>query len=242
MKFLTFFIIIIFTTPTFAEPSKPIDPKKAKQYIAEILSQPEFKTTREESYWKYIGESSSEDTTTKADTTSAEPFKLPSMSFSFIGIIAELFELLLWILLGIGIILLIIHGSRWWKQVQKQPTIKQDYTATPRLLDKFVTNDFLPTDIPQRAWTLWQAGDVLVAISLLYRGALSVLITRDGLAINESATEKECLRLVRYKQHIELTAYFVNLSRAWQNIAYAGRQPNYITAQQLCEGWRQYFG
>ncbi|MEN8218416.1 MAG: DUF4129 domain-containing protein [Pseudomonadota bacterium] len=214
-------------------------PEMAKQYITEILSQPEFKTSREESRWQYIGESSSKDSSQEKPERMAES---TSMSFDFIGVIAQLFELVLWILLGVGIILFIIYGSRWLKQLRPEKTAKSDYTATPRLLDKGLKNAFLPTDISQQAWTLWQSGEATAALSLLYRGALSVLVTRDGLSIDESATENECLRLVRYKQAVELTAYFSGLTRVWQNIAYAGRLPSDVEAQRLCREWLRYFG
>jgi hypothetical protein len=210
-------------------------PEMAKQYITEILSQPEFQTTREESRWQYIGESSSQEKPERVDEST-------SMSFDFIGVIAQLFELVLWILLGVGIILFIIYGSRWLKHLRSEKTAKSDYIATPRLLDKGFKNAFLPTDISQQAWTLWQSGEATAALSLLYRGALSVLTTRDGLSIDESATENECLRLVKSKQAFELTAYFSGLTRVWQNIAYAGRLPSDVEAQRLCREWQRYFG
>ncbi len=218
-------ILCLIATTALAEP------KKAKEYITEILSQPEFQTTREESRWRYIGESSIK------EREPTEP-----ISPNFIGFIAQLFELLLWILLGVGIVLLIIYGSRWIGQLRLQKTPKSDYTATPHLLEKGIKKALLPTNISQEAWKFWQSGEPLIAISLLYRGALSVLITRDELNIDDSATENECIRLVKQKQAVELTTYFSGLTRAWQKIAYAEQQPSDIEAQRLCEEWQQHFG
>lgn len=223
-SYLSLLLIICLTAPALAE--SPVAPKMAKQYIAEILSQPEFKTTREEYRWHYIGESSPD--------TPPEP---TSTASNFISFIAQLFELLLWILLAVGIILLIIYGSPWLKKLR--PPANPDYTANPHLLEEKLA--ILPTDIPQQAWKLWQSDNAVLAISLLYRGALSVLTTRDELTIDESATESECLRLVKYKQPIELSAYFSILTSTWQNIAYAGRQPSNVEAQRLCDQWQQYF-
>lgn len=231
-------LTIISTTPALAEPNKSVDPKMAKQYIAEILSQPPFKTTREEYHWEYIGEPS--------DSSQEKPelsYESTTTASDIIGNIAQLFELVLWILLGVGIILLIIYSWRWLEPFRSQAkTAKSDYTAKPRILDKRKRAEHLPTDISQQAWTLWQSNDALAAISLLYRGALSVLITRDGLTISDSTTERESLRLVRYKQTFEMTAYFSSLTRAWQKIAYAGRQPTEDEAQRLCHEWQRYFG
>jgi len=229
MKTLIFLILsLIFSTTCLAEAS-PVKPEIAKQYITEILSQPDFKTTREESRLHYLGESSENTPTTDAT---------PPISYSFIGLIAKLFELLLWILLGVGIIVLVIYGSRWLEHLQKN--IKQDnYTATPRLLKKGVKTTHLPLDISKQAWKLWQSGKASAAISLLYRGAISVLTVRHRLSINDGATENECLRRVKSKQPIELYNYFAGLTRVWQNIAYASLQPSEAEAQRLCEQWEQ---
>jgi len=208
-----------------------VEPEQAKPTITEILAEPAFKHTREESRWQYIGESSAE----------PELPKIDSNSFNFINLIATLFEFLLWILLGAGIIFLIIYVSRWLKPLR--PHSDSDYVASPkpRRLNQEIT-DSLPMDIPKTAWEFWQAGQTIAAISLLYRGALSVLVTREGLMINDSATESECLRKVKSKQTIEISKYFIELTRTWQKLAYAGRLPSDIEAQRLCEEWQRYFG
>lgn len=226
-KLSWFLYLILGLTITFAA---NFEPELAKKTITEILAEPEFKHTREESRWQYIVESSSEP-------------ELPEISsFHFVNFIARLFELLLWILLGAGIIFLIIYVSRWLKPSRPLST-NSDYIANPkpRLLNQEI-KDSLPMDIPKTAWEYWQSGKTVVAISLLYRGALSVLVTRYGLNINNSATENECLRKVKYNQPIEIYSYFFKLTRIWQKIAYAGRLPNDIEAQELCEEWQRYFG
>jgi len=225
LKYLILTVCLIISSQV--EATEPVDSKKAKQYITEILAQPEFKTTREETRLRYIGENSNEGISQE----------LTPHSFNFINVIAQIFELLLWILLGIGIILLIVYSSRRWKR--PQPTNQPKYS--PHLVTEKAKTTLLSVNIPQQAWTLWQNGSERAAISLLYQGALAVLITRDGLLIEESATENECLRLVKYKQPLELSKYFSALSQVWQNIAYAKRQPNNEEMQQLCEEWQQHF-
>lgn len=228
---------ISFPTPVPAESNNSIAPEVAKHHITEILKQPEFQTTREEYYWKYIGEPSSPEATPKSTPLSFEPF-------NFIQFLAEFLELLVWLLLGSGIILLLFYGIPWLRQWQRSSLSTQPaYTAKPRLLgEKNLTVAGLPTNIPQQAWILWQAGETVTAMSLLYRGALSVLRTRDGLAIHDSATEKECLRLVKQQKNIKLLTYFSQLTQVWQNLAYAQRLPNQEEAQRLCQEWQHYFG
>ena len=234
---LLFFVLsplmLCLILPVWAMQKEHVDPKMAKQYIAEILSQPEFKTTREEYQWRYIGKSSIEEA--PVESTSSIDF--------FRKLIAQLFELLLWILLGTGIILFVIYGSRWLEQMHTKKIVKPDYVTTPpRLVSENTTNLLLPTNISQQAWLLWQSGDVAAAISLLYRGALSALITRDRLDIDDSTTESECLHLVKNKQSFELYSYFAELTSTWQNIAYAKRLPSENKVQKLCKEWELYFG
>jgi len=229
-------LTLIMLSSASAESTESADPKKAKDYINEILSQPAFKTSRQESHWRYIGEDTSE------SEKQEEIEKTLSTSSYMITFIAQLFELLLWILLGVGLLFLIIYGLRWFKPLQLQQTTQlQEYTATPHRLDQIETKAVLPKDIAQQAWTLWQSGEASGALSLLYRGALSVLTTRDGIMIDDSATENECLRLVKSKQPIELSTYFSELTRAWQKLAYAQRIPSEAEAQQLCNEWPHYF-
>ena len=229
-------LIVTIVSSVLAESEEMVTPQITKQYITEILAQPEFKTTQEKSYWQYIGGSSS-----------APEDIIPSSSSSLfsaelIGFIAEILELLLWLLLGIGILFIIIYGVRWLERQRSESFIKSTFIATPRLLDKKINHIQLPAHISQQAWLFWQAGDALAMLSLLYRGALSVLIASKGLTIDDSATESECLRVVKAKQAIELSNYFADLTQAWQKIAYARRQPSDVEAQRLCSEWQQHFG
>jgi hypothetical protein len=229
-------LTLILISSALAESTDSVDPKKAKDYINEILSQPAYQTSRQESHWKYIGDDASE---SEKQEEVEETFSNSSFLITFI---AQFVELLLWILLGVGVLFLIIYGSRWFNQLRpKQATQLEEYTATPYSLNQIEKKAVLPKDIAQQASILWQSGETSAALSLLYRGALSVLITRDGLMINDSATENECLRLVQSKQPIELSRYFSCLTRAWQKLAYAQRIPSEAEAQQLCNEWPHYF-
>ena len=226
IKLSFFFILFCILANTFAA----VEPELAKQTITEILAEPKFQHSREESRFQYIGDSEPEQPEINS-------------SFQFINVIATFFELLLWILLGAGIIFLIIYISRWIKPLSELSNNEPDYIASPKtqLLNQEIKNS-LPMDISKKAWEFWQSGDAVAAISLLYRGALSVLVTRDGLNINDSATESECLRKVKYKQPVDILSYFSGLTRTWQNMAYAGRLPSDIEAERLCKEWQQYFG
>ena len=231
LSWFLYFNLILGLTTTFAA---NVEPELAKQTITEILAEPTFKTTREEYRWQYIGESSSK----------YEPQTIEYNLLNFTHFIARLVELLLWILLGAGIIFLIIYISKRLNRLpQLSKSSKSDSILNPKpqLLNQDFKDNF-PMDIPKTAWESWQSGERVAAISLLYRGAISVLVTRDGLNINDSATESECLRKVKSNQPIEISKYFSKLIRNWQQLAYAGRLPNDIEAQELCQEWQRYFG
>jgi hypothetical protein len=230
-KLSLFLILGLIITNVFAA----VESELAKETITEILAEPAFKHTREEFHWEYIGESSFKPELPKTDLS----------SFDWINLIAKLFELLLWVLLGTGIIFLIIYISRWLKLLPPLSNNNESDSVTanpePHLLNQKI-KDSLPIDIPKTAWELWQSGKTIIAVSLLYRGALSVLITREGLNINDSATESECLRKVKSNQPIEISVYFSELTHTWQNMAYAERLPSNIEVEQLCQEWQRYFG
>jgi Domain of unknown function (DUF4129) len=220
---------------TLAMAAQSIEPQQAKQYITEILQQPEFQTKKTECHWDYQEAATSQ-------PISQPPKHAMEIDINWIGAIAQLLEILLWIFLGMMIWLLFIYGSRWLEQLRpSQINKKSTFTPTPRLLDKTPPLSGLPPAIPQHAWKLWQAGEKQAALSLLYCGALSVLNTRHGLAIQASATENECLRFVKQQQSPELIHYFSQLIQIWQQIAYAHRLPQDTEVQSLCEKWPHYF-
>lgn len=97
----------------------------------------------------------------------------------------------------------------------------------------------LPADVPGEAARLWRRGEHAPALSLLYRGALARLLARHELHLPPSATEGDCLEAVRKARGP--VAWFGRLTRAWQQVAYAGRLPADEEVLALCEGWREAF-
>lgn len=93
----------------------------------------------------------------------------------------------------------------------------------------------LPPDVTRAALRLWEQGDAVGALSLLYRGSLVRLIDEWGLELRESATEGDCERAVRRASGP--SAWFDDLSGAWQEAAYAGRRPAEERFRRLCAGY-----
>lgn len=206
-------------------------PPPAKRLIKEILEQPEFQTTKEIHYWRYLGGSSPD------KTASSLSSKDKMIIFSQI---AQSLEWVLWIFVGIGTLFFIFRIRNHLGSFSL--LIPSPSASSPRV---FTTNlpikESLPPHLAQHAWELWQMGEVRTAISLLYRGTLIFLSTPPkGQSIQESATERECLHWVKH-QHPNFHDYFFRLTTIWQSVAYAQRLPSPEEVQQLCNEWAQYF-
>jgi Domain of unknown function (DUF4129) len=105
----------------------------------------------------------------------------------------------------------------------------------------------LPDDVPGAAWALWERGERAAALGLLYRGALVGLVQHDGLPVQLSWTEGDCLRSVldgvrTGRTGRERAESFARLTRAWQAAAYAHRPPAGEEMQELCGVYRRHFG
>jgi hypothetical protein len=95
----------------------------------------------------------------------------------------------------------------------------------------------LPSNVPDAARALIAGGRVREGLSLLYRGALSVLVHREQLDLGAGATENDCLRLVHRRCPPPTAVYLSRLVLAWQHAAYAERPPEPAAAAELCTGW-----
>lgn len=153
-----------------------------------------------------------------------------------LGSFAEVIRVLLWLVL-IGVFLYFV--PRWL--LARIPKISP--ATTPDTFSVLFFNeegkvDF-PKDIPQQVWARWLAGQHRPALSLLYRGALYHLQQEQGVAINRSMTEAECLNLV--KTVPDLYRYLAQIVRIWQGFAYAHQAPQDADVEQLCAAWTEHF-
>jgi len=95
----------------------------------------------------------------------------------------------------------------------------------------------LPDDIVRSARNAFAAGDTVLALSLLYRGALVHLVERCGLEVPVSATEGDCTRLARRRLEPGLAGDFGALTLAWQFCAYGDQSPDAAAFAELCQRW-----
>ena len=100
-----------------------------------------------------------------------------------------------------------------------------------------VTPESLPDDILAQARLYWSKGQAKLALSLLYRGALTKLITEKEVAIESSDTESECVKHVEHATPGSLSVYFKDLSFQWMKAAYSTEEVRGDDFEGLLAQW-----
>ena len=209
------------------------DATAAKQVIGEVLKQPEFDEYRQGSTWRYRGPGSwweeSEDKPSR-----------PSTFWGALGYaLAAAARVLGWIAVAALVVAAIIYASRHFGQFRQ-------FRAAPwrppdALFGMDLRPESLPDDIVAQALVLIAQERHAQALSLLYRGALSALVHRDGVELASGATEGDCLRAVGGSKPAPTAAYFARLVQAWSRAAYAARMPARADAEALAREWTAHF-
>lgn len=160
------------------------------------------------------------------------------------GFGALLITVLTWsgyLLLALVLIALIVWLMRAALRLRAPARIKEARAALPAapslIMGLSITPDSLPADLLATARSAWARGEAREALSLLYRGALSLLVEKRRLPIQSSDTEDDCEQRVRQAEEGPLAGYFARLSRLWTHAAYAGRMPSGSEFESLCQEW-----
>jgi hypothetical protein len=126
---------------------------------------------------------------------------------------------------------------------------RHDWLGSPRsaalpesLFGLDVRPESLPADPGAAARALLAAGDVVGSLSLLYRGALSVLLHRRHIDFRQGDTEADCLKRARGRIEQDAHGYFSHLLDAWKLAAYAHQPPPAEHIGSLCDDWARHFG
>lgn len=151
----------------------------------------------------------------------------------YLGIIA-LIGLLVWLLM---------RYTSWlnWIPLPGKRSARKSAPPT-KLFGLELSKESLPDDIAATALALLEQQQLREALSLLFRASLSHLVHHADLAINDSSTEGECLRLVTQTRPASEVSYFQQLTRHWLLLAYAHQPPSLEDARALCQEWPQHFG
>jgi hypothetical protein len=152
----------------------------------------------------------------------------------FLGVIGEL---LFWLLIAGLVVWLVIYLVN-----NRHMFISRGGSRTPVKVPKVlmgmnITRESLPDDIVAAARAAWAAGDFKEALSLLYRGSLSWLVTRRRVPITDSDTEEDCLVHVLQAGEKTEANYFKQLTGAWVQVAYAVLPVSGDEMNALCDQW-----
>lgn len=114
--------------------------------------------------------------------------------------------------------------------------------ATPDVMFGLdLRRETLPSDIAAEARRLLKAGKKTAALSLLYRGSLSLLISDYQVKISESDTEGDCLAATQTIVSTTIYQYFKQITQCWQRMVYAHQSIEKSTIEQLIEQWHKSF-
>lgn len=204
--------------------------KSAKEEIREVLKAPEFQEYREGKVWRYRGDAKD----AKRDQ--------PDIDFwsNLALFLAEIWQALTWVAVAVAVVGLLFALRRWaplW--FERKPAA---YRAPDALFGLSVAPESLPDDVAGAAAALVRAGRLREALSLLYRGALSVLVHREHVPLAEGHTEGDCVRAAQQALAPAAGDYFARLVQSWTAAAYAGRLPDARGAEALCREWAPHFG
>ncbi|MDF1838878.1 MAG: hypothetical protein P1V35_13490 [Planctomycetota bacterium] len=156
----------------------------------------------------------------------------------------DLFGLVAWILLAVLVAWILFLLARWAMGLEApEPRIKEEGEGGAlELAGLDLRRESLPRDVVGEARSLWEAGQVKGAVSLLYRASLVVLRDRHGLFIEDGDTEGRCLRKVTALEIMELGTYFGGLTDRWTRLAYGGESLDESSFAGLAKGYGTHFG
>jgi hypothetical protein len=221
-------LAIVPGTPAGAQPCDPAEPLSAKPCIEVVLDDPDFGSSEMQSRW-VLREFESE------PGQESDPW-LPQW---LAELLAAGFELALWAGLVVLIIATLVAIAR---RVDGVPGETRTPAPPASLFGLDLDPRSLPADLVGAARAAFERGAFSLALSLLYRGALVRLTERHGLEIPESATELECVALVRSRQSADRSRVFGELTNAWLAARYAHEPPTAERFDVLCRGFEPAFG
>lgn len=201
----------------------------AKAVVEEILHSPDFEVHKIKSQ-RWVPEESEAEKKKEEAPRSSSGASWKGVSF---GNISAAGQAAMWSVFLALVLLIIVYVVKnrhvFVAGVQRQaPKVVMGLNITP---------ESLPDDIVTSARAAWAAGDFKEALSLLYRGSLSWLVTRRRVPISDSDTEEDCVVHVMGAGNKTEAEYFRQLTGAWVQAAYALLPVSNEEMETLCERW-----
>jgi hypothetical protein len=200
--------------------------------VREILATPEFDEYADVRRLRYTGPGWSSEPSAPGKSTDARTRGT--------GLLGEALRALMWVAAAV----LGFYALRYARRYAGDwlPESVKRRRSPSALFGLEIAPESLPPDVPAAALAAAEVGRVREALSLLYRGALSVLVNSGTLEVAAGDTEDDCVRRVAAHDDGGKARFFADLVAAWQSTAYAGRLPDKARLNALCSGWRDHFG
>ena len=231
------------------ESLKPPEPKTEMQARYRLIKTPEEPEEETESWWQQLKDwfadilpdwegNGAFDGVFKAV---AEFFSADHL-FTLAGMLKLLVIFAILTLVGWAI----VQAHRWYQDFSPRQRANLDVLKDKpvQLFGLDVTRDSLPDDVARAVRSHIDAGDVRLALALLYRSTLSQLIHRFDFSFEDGFTEQECANIVDAsgrEKHTPLKPYFTHLTHRWQQLAYAHRPVESTQAHALVEQYEVLF-
>ena len=208
-------------------PGESLAQKDPKAEIAEVLKAPEFPHQRDTTEWRWRKPWDLED---------REPGK--ERDLSWLGALGQALadgvRVLFWIAAGA-----LLAYALWWAArllPRGAAPGSEPYRPPESLFGMELAPEKLPADVAAAAAALAAEGTLREALGLLYRGALSDLVHRQGVVLLASHTEGEVLSLVPG----EKKSYMKDLIDLWRHCAYGRLKPGRAEVERLAQGFRTF--
>ncbi len=224
--------LLIFTLSSPARAQSESQPSEAQISISEILADAEFGSEITEEHWRLR----------EFKTQEKKPKKQEYDLDDILALFSAVARVFIWIVIGFVLAALawFILKSILKTRLGKRPAPRKLTPEPGPTIRDVIQAESLPADIIAGAKKAWAAGQARQALSILFRGALLRLSEHDSLTIEDCATEEECLYLVKTNLPPDFADFFSDLTRTWQEIAYAHRAPGEAYFEDLCRQWHRF--
>ncbi len=236
--------IFLFSNPMYTNAHENIEKQETAKIVKKILEHDDFGKKKTTTAWK-LKEFDKVD------------FDLPQWLKDFFILLGEklkwmrnipkfssvVFETIAWGLCSLLIIFIaykIGQNRQWFQYFKKAP--QRRIKAPLKLFGLDLSEKSLPDDIIRKVKYLLKNNEIRKALSLLYRGALVRLINDFNLQISVSATENECIRLVKLQREKKEATFFKTLTQIWLAMAYGHITPDKKLLEEVCQNWQIIYG
>ena len=204
---------------------------ESKRIIADIINSKDLKGEKKQTEWKLKPFAEADKKDIEANNELLNFFEPIGLFF------AKLIEYSLWILLFVAVVMLYITRDKWWHLFSSEKEEEEEYQAPDILFGMDIRKASLPENIAKEAQLLWEKQRYRDALSLLYRGALAQLVNQEKILLQNSHTEGDILKLSEKSLAENKQQFLSQLTKQWQLIAYAHREPSDESMSWLFSHW-----